>query len=218
MKRPPLVLALLVLSLAAAAPAAHARPLPDSYAGRLEGLALVQALDLDLLGHDSATAVLQRWCDAHALAPGAKIQAQLIPGVANPLPDAARQALGLGPKVAVRYRRVRLACGTHVLSEAENWYLPEALTPEMNRLLDYTDTPFGVAVKALDFHRRNLTAELLFQPLAPGWEMRPPPVAKAGHALPVPPIVLRHTAALTTGAGAPLAYVVESYTAAVLDF
>ena len=217
MKRPALVLALIVLGLAATAPAAHARALPDSYAGRLKALALVQALDLDLLGHDSATAVLQRWCDAHAMAPGAKIQARLLAGADQPLPAAARQALGLGADVAVRYRRVRLACGTHVLSEAENWYLPGALTPEMNGLLDHTDTPFGVVVKALDFRRRNLTAELLFQALAPGWEMRPPPPAKAG-ALPVPPIVLRHTAALTTGAGAPLAYVVESYTAAVLDF
>ncbi len=44
-------------------------------------------------------------------------------------------------------------CGGHVLSEADNWYVPARLTPQMNRALDTSDTPFGAAVKALDFHR-----------------------------------------------------------------
>jgi hypothetical protein len=35
----------------------------------------------------------------------------------------------------VQYRRVELRCGAHILSEADNWYVPGRLTPEMNALL-----------------------------------------------------------------------------------
>jgi hypothetical protein len=49
-------------------------------------------------------------------------------------------------------------CGTHLLSEADNWYRPSQLTPEMNAELDTTDTPFGTAVRPLSFHRKTLGA------------------------------------------------------------
>jgi len=45
----------------------------------------------------------------------------------------------------VKYRRVQPSCGDHILSEADNWYVPRRLTPEMNRLLETTDVPFGRA-------------------------------------------------------------------------
>ena len=47
-------------------------------------------------------------------------------------------------------------CGSVVLSEADNWYVPSRLTPEMNRLLDTTDAPFGRVVQAVHFRRRTL--------------------------------------------------------------
>ena len=50
----------------------------------------------------------------------------------------------------MRYRRVQLACGDRVLSEADNWYLVGRLTLDMNTALERTETPFGVAVRALD--------------------------------------------------------------------
>jgi hypothetical protein len=151
------------------------------------------------------------------MAPGARIRALKGEGPDKPLPEAGRKALGVAPDEPLRYRRVRLACGDHVLSEADNWYRPGLLTPEMNRTLDTTDTPFGAAVQALRFTRRNLSDDMLFQALPPGWEMRPPPLAGA-RSLAIPSEVLRHTAVLATGAGVPCSYVVETYRAGVLDF
>jgi hypothetical protein len=71
----------------------------------------------------------------------------------------------------VRYRRVQLFCGDKLLSEADNWHVPVRLTPEMNRLLDQTDTPFGRAVKDLEFQRLTLTATVPWRPLPEGWEL-----------------------------------------------
>ena len=66
----------------------------------------------------------------------------------------------------LRYRRVRLLCGPLVLSEAENWYVPQRLTPAMNDLLDRTDMPFGKAAAGLAFERHTVSSTLLFSPEA----------------------------------------------------
>ena len=185
----------------------------DGYIARLQALALLQTLNADLLSHDSATAVLQDWCDAHGPG-GIKIAAERVRGQDKPPPEAVSQALATGGR-PLRYRRVRLACGTRVLSEADNWYLADQLTPEMNRALDTSDTPFGVVVRPLDFHRRTLSARLLYRPLAPGWEAAT--VADDRPLDPFPAEVLQHSAVLSTAAGAPFSYVVETYTGAILD-
>jgi hypothetical protein len=78
-----------------------------------------------------------------------------------------------------------------VLSEADNWYVPARLTPQMNALLDGGDTPFGTAVKALDFHRATLDAAEL----------------KDLHT------ILRVRALLLTPDETPFSLVVENYTA-----
>ena len=180
---------------------------------RLEALALLQTLNADLLSHDSATAVLQDWCDAHGPG-GLKITALRVRGQDKAPTDEARAALRLQPGQGVNYRRVRLACGDKVLSEADNWYLPARLTAEMNRVLDSSDTPFGVAVRSLDFRRRNLAARLLYAPLPRGWEKGVADTAAPG---PLPAQVLQHAAVLATPDGAPFAYVVETYTGQALE-
>ncbi|MDB5484017.1 MAG: hypothetical protein JWO83_5070 [Caulobacteraceae bacterium] len=121
-----------------------------------------------------------------------------------------RRALRAGPDEAIRYRRVRLVCGGHVLSEADNWYRPARLTGDMNRSLDETDAPFGVVVRPLGFHRRTLAAQWLFQPL------RRPSGGDARQDLAIPHDILRHRAVLTDARGAPFSLVVETYTAEVL--
>lgn len=186
---------------------------PDGFVRRLEALAVLQTLRAELLGHDSSTAVLQSWCEAHG-PPGLKIVAEHDPKAYRPPSEAAREALGLQPGQAVRYRRVKLACGKAVLSQADNWYLPERLTPEMNRALDTTDAPFGAVVRPLDFRRRFLSAELLYKPLADGWEKRAADPAPAG---PIPAEVLTDTAVLATPDGKPFSFVAETYTAAALE-
>jgi chorismate-pyruvate lyase len=117
----------------------------------------VDRLRDDLLASSSATQVLTRYCDTLHLASPPVIRA-LRDDLVLPAPPEVRQLLGTGPDDVIRHRRVRLACGAHVLSNADNWYLPSRLTPEMNRLLDETQTPFGTAVRELDFHRRTLEA------------------------------------------------------------
>ena len=200
------IAAVLLAATAAAAQTPH-------FDERLRLHRQLQALNAELLSHDSATAVLQALCDRRA--PGVKITARLASDPPDPDDTAAARAdLGVGPDEPVRYRRVDLACGDEVLSNAENWYLPSRLTPEMNRALDETRTPFGVVVGPLKFRRHNLSTEFLFEPLPSGWEREPPATYDS---LPSPPPhVLRHRATLATPDGRPFSLVVESYTEAAL--
>ena len=189
---------------------------PDTFVARLEALALLQTLNADLLSHPSATLTLERWCDTHHLASPAHIVAVQIKG-ADKVPTAAqRQDLHASATEPVRYRHVQLRCGTHVLSEADNWYLPSRLTQNMNHTLETSDTPFGRAVQELHFQRRTLSAELLWRPLPEGWESRPPETDPSHAALHIPPAVLEHRAVLTEPDGTPFSEVVETYTREVL--
>jgi hypothetical protein len=111
-----------------------------------------------------------------------------------------RRKLHATPGEPIRYRRVALACGDHVLSNADNWYRPGALTAAMNGELDATDHPFGAA-RPLGFHRHTLSAVILISA-----KDRRQPTA-----------VLRHAAVLETPYGTPFSLVIETYTGAVLD-
>jgi chorismate-pyruvate lyase len=191
---------------------------PDNFVARVEALALLQTLNADLLSHDSATSTLERWCDVHRLASTPHIIADRVMDV-DKLPTAEqRRDLGVTPADAVRYRRVRLRCGTVVLSEADNWYVPGRLTPEMNKLLETTDTPFGKAVQALHFQRHTLSAALLWRPLPENWEVNTSAAADRASWLHLPPYLLEHRAILSLPDGTPFSEVVESYTENVLAF
>ena len=82
-----------------------------------------------------------------------------------------RALLHVSPTEPLGYRRVRLHCGAHVLSEADNWYVPSRLTEDMNQALEHSDIAFGRAIQALHFQRHTLSARLLWTPLPQGWEM-----------------------------------------------
>ena len=117
------------------------------------------------------------------------------------------------PDEPIGYRHVQLMCGERVLSEADNWYVPSRLTPEMNHRLDTSDEPFGKVVQVLGFQRRTLSAELLWSPLAAGWEMSPQSSRAAEREqLRIPHDILRHKAVLYTSAQTPFSAVVETYT------
>lgn len=186
---------------------------------RVELLALMQTLNAELLSHDSATLTLERWCADHRLAQPAKILARRMRDVAKPIPDDLRARLALGPADTIAYRRVQLVCGDRVLSEADNWYVRSRLTAEMNHTLETTDEPFGKVVKALDFRRRTLSAELLWSPLPSGWEMSANALpATSREALTMPHAVLRHQAILYDAAQQPFSALVETYTSEVFVF
>ena len=163
--------------------------------------ARVSALNADLLHHDSATETLQRWCAARHLAEPAKIVAHRVLGQDKPADPEVRRLLQAAPGEAIRYRRVALACGEHVLSNADNWYRPGALTAQMNAELEATDHPFGAVVRPLGFHRRTLSAVMLIS-------------ARDRRA---PGALIRQKAVLETPDGRPFSLVVETYTKAVLD-
>jgi hypothetical protein len=191
---------------------------PDTPLARVEALAVLQSFNADLLSHPSATLTLERWCADHRLAPEGKILARLDRAVQKPASEEQRKQLQVGPDETIVYRRVHLTCGDKVLSEADNWYVPSRLTPEMNRLLTETETPFGRAVLALDFHRILLSAELVWQVLPGDWMMRPSLSAGGSGMLDIPGTVLEHRAILLTPANLPFSEVVESYTANILAF
>jgi len=212
------------------APAAPAQPAPDApgkrasawandFPSRVAALAVLQTLNAELLSHDSATLTLDRWCDAHQLASPAKIVAVRDKTAAKPATADHRRVLAVTATEPLRYRRVKLMCGSHVLSEADNWYVPSRLTPEMNRQLETSDIPFGRAVQALHFQRRTLSAQLLWSPLPDGWDVKPAALPDAtARTLQVPHEVLQHQAVLTIPDGTPISSVVETYTEEVLAF
>jgi hypothetical protein len=182
-------------------------------------VALIESLNADLLAHDSATLTLERWCADHRLADPALIVAERVRDAVQPASAELRAALDVKPNEPLGYRRVRLKCGDRVLSGADNWYVPSCLEPEMNHVLETTDTPFGKAVAALHFRRHTLSADLLWRPLPRGWEMgAAAPAQDEKGALAIPDHVLEHRAVLSTPGGEPFSEVVEAYTGEVLDF
>jgi len=191
----------------------------NDFTARVEALALLETLNADLLSHDSATLTLDRWCDAHHLASPAKVVAERDKDANKDATAEQRRVLGVSATEPLRYRRVKLVCGAHVLSEADNWYVPSRLTPDMNHQLETSDIAFGRAVAALHFQRRTLSATLLWSPLPDGWEVKAAALPDAGaKTLPIPHEVLRHQAVLALPDGTPISEVVETYTGEVLAF
>lgn len=145
-------------------------------------------LKADLAGHESATQILTRWCGDLHLAAVPEIRAVRV-YQDRPADAQVRAALQAGPNELLRYRRVRLMCGAHILSEADNWYRPSRLTPQMNEILDHTERSFGAVVRPLNFHR----------------------VTRTQVTRPDSRTVLRLTALLETPDGTPFSLVVENY-------
>jgi len=191
----------------------------NDFTARVEALALLQTLNADLLSHDSATLTLDRWCDAHHLASPAKVVAARDKDANKEATADQRRVLGVTATEPLGYRHVKLLCGVHVLSEADNWYVPSRLSPDMNHQLETSDIAFGRAVAALHFQRRTLSATLLWSPLPDGWEVKATALPDAGSkTLQIPHEVLRHQAVLTLPDGTPISEVVETYTEEVLAF
>lgn len=143
----------------------------------------------ELLAADSATAVLQ----AHCPLTGEKIRAEREAGAPLPPPVEIQRALALRPGETIRHRRVKLMCGTQLYSAADNWYVPERLSTDMNSMLDGSETPFGRVVAPLKPKRTTLDA------------MRHPG-----------PAFLSVTAVLIAANGQPISGVIENYQRAIL--
>jgi hypothetical protein len=178
---------------------------------------LLETLNAQLLSHASATSTLEGWCATYNLAEVPKIVAERVLNVDKTPTGEQRRELRVTRSDAVRYRRVKLLCGTRVLSEADNWYVPARLTAEMNKLLDSTDAQFGTVVKSLDFQRHTISARILSPFLPQGWEtMSPSRTNDMGEPC-LPDRLLEHRALLTLPGGTPFSEVVETYSGSVLS-
>ena len=151
-----------------------------------------------LAAHDSATLALAHWCAARHIANPAQIIAQPITGADTTPPPGLRDNLGVSASTPLAYRHVALVCGTLVLSQAHNWYVPSRLSPAMNTTLTTTHTPFGTVLAPLAFRRERLASLHGATPPCPA------------------NTVLSHTALLRLPNGTPLAQLVECYTPSIL--
>jgi chorismate-pyruvate lyase len=209
----------LICSLAADHAAATERAASrNGVEAHLEASLLLQTLNADLLSHDSATLTLERWCGDQRLAPSPKIVVERVHGADKAPTDEQLAQLGVKDASSLRYRQVKLMCGGVVLSEADNWYVADRLTPEMNEVLDTTDTPFGRAVQSLNFRRHTISARVLAS-LVPErwWELSSKDLAAQSTKLCLPAHVLEHRAILSLPDGTAFSEVVETYTANVLS-
>jgi chorismate-pyruvate lyase len=193
---------------------------PDTFVGRLEVLALMQTINGELLASRSATQTLEKWCGDHQLADEPRIVAQMI-GHADTAPSVEqRRRLGVAATEEVKYRRVQLRCGSRLLSEAENWYVPGRLTTDMNRMLETTGTPFGTVVRPLEPFRQTFEVTMLWSPLPARWERDTAvaPMAMSGGTLSVPEALFAHRAVLFTRDHVPFSEVYEVYQRQLLAF
>ena len=212
-------LGLAAIGLAFTVPAQAGPRLPDTFLARVEALATMETLSAAILAGHSATLTLEKWCGDHAIALPARIRAeQMEDAPEKPIRPEQRAHLQVGPDEPIRYRRVRLACGAHVLSEADNWYVPARLTPEMNRVLETSDTPFGKAVAALHFTRESLGAEIVWPVLPADWQHRAPPPDQPDETLDIPLELFEHQAVLYDDHHRPISEVDEHYLRDILPF
>jgi chorismate-pyruvate lyase len=219
MKRAWLIVALCFV-VALPVPAKQRVQWRDTYESRVEIVALLQSLNAEILAASSATRTLETWCAEHHMAAVPKIAAIAVPGVRKEPSAEQLQRLAVHDASELQYRRVELRCGAHVLSEADNWYVPARLTPEMNALLTTTDTPFGKAVQPLHPYRRTIAVTTLWTPLPHGWEQEPRSrfASHRWRALAMPKEVFQHRAVLYTEAHVPFSEVVETYQSELLAF
>lgn len=163
-------------------------------------------LEVDLLSHESATLVLEDWCRNHRISEPPSLSAEPLDEGLEPPPKEVMAWLKATPETLIFHRKVALRCGSSVLSIADNWYRPDALTPLMLNTLKTTRTPFGKVVKPLGFHRQLLH-------LKPLWILDQDPSSQT----PLPPdLLFEITAVLRNQAGLPFSLVVERYTSDTL--
>ena len=149
-----------------------------------------------LAAQPSATKALEGWCRNQRFTDGGsrdvKVSlAQAASAIQNP--KWVRAILAVGPADQIKGRHVGLDCQSAFLSEADNWYVPSRLTPEMRDALAHTFTPFGVVVAPLHFTRESLSSQR-----GAGKGCRKD-------------TILTHRALLRLPDGKPLALVVECY-------
>lgn len=181
---------------------------PNTATDRTHQAMLVRRLHHALLRASSATRVLEEWCTTYLGASEPRIAVDVATRLSVPADESVRSRLKVDDAGRIAYRRVRLIWEDRVLSEADNWYVPERLTVRMNTALEASTEPFGRVIAALKPYRTNVRASVLWQPDSQSATPEQPIV--------VPDEILRHEALLYSLRGDPLAEVHERYRRDVL--
>jgi hypothetical protein len=202
------VIAGVMITSASSAPSASASAWHNNTRDRADVVAEITSLKESLIAGRSASVALEAWCAKYEMANPPRIVAEYERGIDKPVAAKQRQLLGVGPDQPIKYRRVRLTCGTHVLSKADNWYVPGRLTAAMNRQLETSDVPFGLVVRSLHPVRLTLSITRIWSPRAQdpirsGW-------------LVMPSYLFRLHALVLDNHRRPLAEVIENYTGEAL--
>jgi hypothetical protein len=192
---------------------------PTDVMARLEATAILQGLNVELLTSDSEKQTLERWCVSHRLASNPQITIERLLDVEELPTEAQRMTLATSGKQPVRHRKVRVLCGSAVLLEADGWYLPSRVLPQVSALIEGTELPLQTAVQIMHFRRRILSAALLWPQLPELWEIgSEEDVTKPQTVRPLPARVLTHHVLVTLPDGTPFGEVQENYTGGVLAF
>ncbi len=201
---------------------AAARQSPETPAARrtaAQAFALLEMLNARLLASHSATATLEEWCLGrslrHGLGPDSAIRARRVAGVDRPASVEQRERLEAGRDEPVVYRRVELAFGDRVLSEAENWYVPSRLTAAIHAILAESDTPFGRAVMDLNPVRETFAVELFWRP---SFDPLAGAVDRPADESAIPWRLFQHRALVYGADRRPFSEVNETYTREILAF
>jgi uncharacterized protein YjiS (DUF1127 family) len=128
------------------------QPLPIN---RAKAAALVRELSDHLLHASTATEALHAWCAARGLSAGPITAAKQVPDRRRHADDDVLDELRPERHERIAYRCVRLVRGRVVLSEADNWFIPERLAPDVRSALAATGMPFGAALARLRPSRRT---------------------------------------------------------------
>lgn len=172
-------------------------------------LTQIRMLNEALLAGHSATLVLDAWCAHNGMAQAGAVRVEKISaGRLARIPTGVHKALAVERGGDILHRRVRLMCGAHILSEADNWFVPARVTPAMRDTLATTDTSFGRVVAPLNFIRRPLSLRMI----ATSATIRAAAAQLTGFDL------FAHDAVLMLPDGRPLAYVRETYKSGALSF
>jgi len=160
---------------------------------------------LMLRDSNSATAMLAQWMNISCADHAAEIVAVERSVGYRAASDIGRLArLQVQAEDAIQYRRVWLMYKGRIVSDAENWYVPARLSPDMRRQLTQSAIPFGTVIGPLAPTRETLSSERLW----------PGPVQSSTGRLPAH--VLRHRALVRNADGCPVSEVQELYTRNIL--
>jgi len=175
----------------------------------------IQELSTCLINGSTATGTLQAWCEEHHLSKGPISIICRHHAPASRIDDDILDQLEARPREPIWYRRVQLVRGSLPLSEAENWFVPQRLPPEIAEVLATTDVPFGQAIAPLKPFRRTLSVRV--PALRPGCSAEQlSGMCRIERRLPA--VVLEHEAVVLGKIGTPLAVVREHYRAELVSF